>query len=165
MFFKDLSTLCGRAFAGRLVSNDPQDADMAQTQLVMHVAKCSADEIKIPFQVGDNRSRTWVISRHDGVLRLKHVHRHSDGSEDSSSQYGGDTISLGTQSRQSFPADAFSKDLFIKANIPNSANNIWSIDLEKGKLFAYELRRANRYFRVEFDLTHPIPTPPKAWGE
>jgi hypothetical protein len=31
-------------------------------------------------------------------------------------------------------------------------------------MFAYELRRPNRHFRVEFDLTRPVPAPPPPWG-
>ena len=164
VFLENLKGLCGKSYAGRLVSSDPQDADMAGQVMVMHVASCEAHEIRIQFHVGFNRSRTWIISQQMGQLRLKHRHRHEDGSEDISSQYGGDTINQGSSARQEFPADEFSKALFIRTNIPNSANNIWAIELEKGKKFSYELRRQNRHFRVEFDLTTPVPNPPAAWG-
>jgi len=34
--------------------------------------------------------------------------------------------------------------------------NVWAIEVEPGHLFAYELRRPERHFRVEFDLTRPL---------
>ena len=29
----------------------------------MHVRDCSERELRIPFHVGDDRSRTWVVTR------------------------------------------------------------------------------------------------------
>ena len=164
VFFARLSALCGQAFAGGLVIEDARDADMAGQTLVMHVRDCSAEEIRIPFNVGDNRSRTWVITRTAGGLRLKHDHRHDDGGEDALTQYGGDTIDGGTPQRQAFPADDFSRQLFTERNIPASIANVWAVEIAPGRLFSYELRRPDRYFRVEFDLTRPVPTPPPSWG-
>jgi hypothetical protein len=163
-FFDGLRALCGKAYAGRVVSADAADREMASARLVMHVGACSADEIRIPFHVGEDRSRTWVISRTAEGLRLKHDHRHRDGSEDALTRYGGDTISAGTAQRQEFPADAFSRALFVRQNIPASTVNVWAVEIEPGRTFAYELRRPGRHFRVEFDLARPVPAPPPAWG-
>lgn len=163
-FFANLSALCGQSFAGHVVTTDAADASFASQPLVMHVRDCSANEIRIPFHVGENRSRTWVITRTGEGLRLNHDHRHEDGSEDALTQYGGDTASEGTAERQEFPADEFSKRLFTANNIPASVDNVWAVEVQSGATFAYELRRPNRHFRVEFDLTAPVPTPPPAWG-
>jgi hypothetical protein len=152
-FFTRLTALCGKAYEGRMVSTDAQDANMAGKRLLMHVRDCSASEIRIPFTVGEDRSRTWVVTRTGPGLRLKHDHRHEDGSEDTRSQYGGDSRGAGTESRQEFPADAFSRALFQKEGIPASSDNVWALELRPEQLFAYELRRPNRFFRVEFDLT------------
>jgi hypothetical protein len=57
----------------------------------MHVRTCSENALRIPFHVGDDHSRTWVITRTENGLRLKHDHRHEDGSEDAVTQYGGDS--------------------------------------------------------------------------
>ena len=150
-FFQRLLSLCGQTLEGRVASPAvPADADFAGKRLVMHVRDCSPQEIRIPFHVGDDRSRTWVVTRTSSGLRLKHDHRHEDGSEDKLSQYGGDTISPGTASRQEFPADAFSRELFVRSNIPQSIPNVWAIEVEPGLFFAYELRRPGRFFRVEF---------------
>lgn len=163
-FFANLSALCGNAYSGRVVTTDAADASFASQPLVMHVRDCSATEIRVPFNVGENRSRTWVITRTSEGLRLKHDHRHEDGSEDVLTQYGGDTANVGSTTRQEFPADEHSKQLFRNNNIPVSVDNVWAVEVHPGATFAYELRRPNRHFRVEFDLTRPVPAPPASWG-
>lgn len=156
-FMANLNALCGQSFTGRVVTSDPADKAFAESELVMHVRDCSAGEVRIPFRVGEDRSRTWVLTRTAEGVRLKHDHRHADGSEDILSQYGGDTASGGTATRQEFPADAFSKTLFEKHGNPASVTNVWAVEVEPGRTFAYELRRPNRHFRVEFDLAKPRP--------
>jgi len=160
-FFANLSTLCGKAFEGRIVS-PPVAADVSFTgkSLTMHVASCSADTIRIPFQVGDDRSRTWIVTRTTTGHRLKHDHRHPDGSEDTVTQYGGDSITPGTATRQEFPADAFTKALLLSEGNAAGVANVWAVEVEPGRIFAYELRRPGRFFRVEFDLTRPVAPPP-----
>lgn len=153
-FMARLNELCGQRFAGRVVSTDAADADMAGQRLVMHVRDCGTDEVRIPFAVGSDRSRTWVVSRQEAGLRLKHDHRHEDGTEDVLSQYGGDTQAPGSAVRQEFPADAFSKELFLTKGNPASVTNVWAMEATD-TLFVYELRRPQRFFRVEFDLTRP----------
>jgi hypothetical protein len=163
-FFAALQGLCGRAFEGRVVSADAADREMAAQRLVMHVRSCEGDTIRIPFHVGSDRSRTWVVTRTANGLRLKHDHRHEDGSEDALTRYGGDTASAGTETRQEFPADQFSRDLFVRQNRAVSAANIWAMEVHPGRMFAYELRREGRHFRVEFDLARPVAAPPPPWG-
>lgn len=163
-FFAALRTLCGRAYEGRVVSTDAADRDMAAQRLVMHVRSCEAATIRIPFHVGADRSRTWVVTRTRAGLRLKHDHRHEDGSEDVLTQYGGDTASTGSATRQEFPVDPFSRDLFTRQNRAVSNTNVWAIEVHPGRMFAYELRRQGRHFRVEFDLTRPVEPPPAPWG-
>ena len=95
-FFERLISLCGNAYRGRVISSDSADRDFAASRLVMHVRSCSADEIRIPFHVGDDRSRTWVISRNEeGGLTLKHDHRDPEGNPDGLHWYGGDTTAAG----------------------------------------------------------------------
>lgn len=163
-FFSILASLCGKAFEGRIASPAVEaDSAFAGKQLVMHVHSCTKDEIRIPFHVGEDRSRTWVVTRTRAGLRLKHDHRHSDGSEDKLTQYGGDTVGPGSAGRQEFPADGFSKALFVRESIPASTANVWAMEVG-GAAFAYELRRPGRFFRVEFDLERPVAPPPAPWG-
>lgn len=163
-FFAHLGALCGQSFEGRVVSTDDADANFASQRLVMQVRSCNENEIRVPFHVGENRSRTWVITRTGAGLRLKHDHRHEDGTEDTLTQYGGDAVDGGSAERQEFPADEFSRTLFVRNNIPQSVTNVWAVEVRPGRMFAYELRRPNRYFRVEFDLTRPVAAPPPPWG-
>jgi hypothetical protein len=152
-FMANLVTLCGKSFEGRLVTTDPADADFAGKKLVMGPVACNGNEVQIPFAVGDNRTRTWVITRTNVGVRLKHIHRHADGTEDKVSRYGGDTTTAGSETRQEFPADEFSKLIFRANKLDRSVTNVWAVEAAPGKHFAYELRRENRFFRVEFALT------------
>lgn len=156
-----LQSLCGQAFEGRLVEGtEPSDAAIGEQRLVMHVRTCSEDELRIPFHVGENRSRTWVLARTGPGFRLKHDHRHEDGSEDAVTQYGGDTREAADPWSLEFPADASTAQM-----LPASATNVWTLAVEPGKTFSYALRReaSGRRFRVEFDLTRPVPAPPDPW--
>ncbi len=163
MFFDRLAAQCGRAFEGRVASPPVEaDRDFAGKRIVMHVRDCSPEEIRIPVSVGEDRSRTWVFTRggREGALTLKHDHRHSDGSPDAVTNYGGTATAAGTPARQEFPADDFSRDLFVRENIPVSVANVWAAEIHPGETFAYELRRPGRFFRLEFDLSRPLPGPP-----
>ena len=134
----------------------------------MHVRGCDApvQGLRIPFHVGDDHSRTWVLTRTTGGLRLKHDHRHADGSPDAVTLYGGDTADAGTVVRQVFPVDAESRALFQREGLNASLQNAWAMEIEPGERFVYELRRpGGRLFRVEFDLTRPVPLPPAPWGD
>jgi hypothetical protein len=160
-FWSRLQALCGQAFEGQVLQAPAGDTTFAGHRLVMHVRECAEREIKIPFHVGEDRSRTWVVTRTADGLRLKHDHRHRDGSEDEVTQYGGDTAARGTPGRQEFPADAFTASL-----IPAAATNVWTVEVEPGREFVYALRRegTDRRFRIAFDLTRPVAPPPAPWG-
>src|SRR3712207_206298 len=106
--------------------------DFAGKRLVMHVRDCSPNEVRIPFHVGEDRSRTWIVTRTGPGLRLKHDHRHEDGSEDALTQYGGDTVRAGSPTRQEFPADQFSKDMFVRQNRAVSVPNVWAMEVHPG---------------------------------
>jgi hypothetical protein len=156
-FFVALKTLCGRQFSGRIIADYPPPVandPFTGKALKMHVRDCHDDEIRIPFSVGADQSRTWVISRSPSGLRLKHDHRHEDGTPDTITMYGGDTMSEGSKTRQSFPADAESIALFSSNNMPASLTNVWSLELVADQYFIYELARpGGRLFRVRFDIT------------
>lgn len=166
-FLARIARHCGQAFAGRVVANQPPQADdtFAGKSLIMHIRECRAREIRIPFHVGDDHSRTWVLTRTDASLRLKHDHRHADGSEDAVTMYGGDATRSGSELRQEFPIDAESIALFEREGLSASVSNTWAMEIEPGQRFLYELSRpGGRLFQIEFDLTAPVPTPPTPWG-
>jgi hypothetical protein len=160
-FWANLHELCGGAYEGRVVEAPADDTVFAGRRLVMHVRGCATNVIRIPFHVGEDRSRTWVLTRLSDGLRLKHDHRHEDGTDDEITLYGGDTAGEGTAQRQEFPADEFTTAL-----IPAAATNFWTIELVPGEVFVYALRRegTDRRFRIEFDLTEAVEPPPAPWG-
>ncbi|HEX5715916.1 MAG TPA: hypothetical protein VF179_07140 [Thermoanaerobaculia bacterium] len=163
-WWENLRGLCGKAYAGALASNDPADVSFAGQSMAMHVRKCEDARIEIPFHVGEDRSRTWVLSRTGTGIELKHDHRHEDGSEDEITLYGGHTESPGTAIAQLFPVDEDSKKLFVEHDRSPSTTNVWSMEIVPGERFSYILRRPGRHFQVDFDLTRTIEPPPAPWG-
>src|SRR5690606_1468255 len=124
-----------------------------------------ARELRVPFHVGDDRSRTWVLTRVGPGLRLKHDHRHEDGSDDAVTMYGGESVVAGTAQRQEFPVDAESVALFEREGLAASVTNTWAMEIEPGQRFVYELTRpGGREFKVEFELARPVDPPPAPWG-
>ena len=154
-----LRSHCDKAYEGRLIDPQPADSAMAGQRLVMHVRGCG-DTVRIPFHVGENRSRTWVFTRTASGVRLKHDHRHEDGSEDRVTQYGGDSREGGSATSMAFAADSLTAAL-----IPAASTNVWTVEITPTQ-FVYQLRReaTDRRFRVEFDLATPVPVPPVPWG-
>jgi hypothetical protein len=143
-FLASVSTLCGKAFAGRVVANEPaapNDPFEGQT-LVMHVRTCETpSEVRVPFHVGEDHSRTWVLTLVNNRLRLKHDHRHEDGTEDAVTMYGGDSTTSGTATRQEFPVDEFSKAMFTREGRAVSNTNVWAMEVHAGRMLSYELTR------------------------
>jgi hypothetical protein len=158
-FWNTLKQHCGYAYEGALAEAAGNDA-FAGKKLVMHVRACDDKTIRIPFFVGDDKSRTWVLTLVNDRITLKHDHRHEDGSEDAITQYGGTAANAGLPGIQVFPADAFTAGI-----IPAAATNVWWITLTD-RAFSYNLRRigTDRVFTVTFDLTKRISTPPAPWG-
>lgn len=187
-FWDALQSHCGKAYRGSLASGDERDADFRGRAMMAHWAECSDTRTAIAFhvqaadgssssseavgQTGNwNRSRTWVVTRTADGLRLKHDHRHEDGTEDAVTQYGGDTLSAGTARVQDFPVDAFSIAMFERGGLHVSVTNVWRVEVDpagaRGARFVYQLTRRNdptRLFRVEFDAGEPVTPPPPAWG-
>jgi len=171
-FLAALASHCGQAFAGKVAVDQPaapagQPDAFAGKALVMHVRGCEQPDrgLRVPFHVGDDHSRTWVLTRTTEGLRLKHDHRHEDGSPDAVTMYGGDTREAGTAIRQEFPVDAESMSMFEGAGLRASVRNTWAMEIEPGQRFRYELSRPDgRLFQVDFDLTTPVELPPAPWG-
>jgi hypothetical protein len=123
-FFNSIKAHCGNAFQGQVTIDNASGDGFANKDLIMHVRSCSDEKLEIPFHVGEDASRTWIITKTGSGLSLKHDHRHQDGSYDESTMYGGQTIDAGWPQVQSFPADEYSKQLFVKTGIPQSVGNL-----------------------------------------
>ena len=160
-FWQSLQQLCGKAYKGTVVSAPVNDTIFKDKVLIMHVRACEEATIKIPFFVGENRSRTWVFTKPKDQLLLKHDHRHKDGTPDSITQYGGRTTNSGSATLQMFPSDQETANI-----LPAAATNVWWVELVPGKYFIYNLRRigTDRLFSIRFDLSSTTDIPKAPWG-
>lgn len=159
VFWSNLKKHCGKSYEGVIVEA-PANDNFRGKKLVMHVRACDSNIIRIPFFVGEDKSRTWVLTKNTDRILLKHDHRHSDGKSDSITMYGGYTSSTGLSGIQVFTADQETANL-----IPAASSNVWWITIDDTS-FTYNLRRIGtaRVFIVNFDLTKPIDTPDAPWG-
>jgi len=160
LFWNNLKEHCGKAYEGKLDESIKND-DFSGKKLIMYVWECGDNSIKIPFYVGGDKSRTWVLTLEGNRIKLKHDHRHEDGSEDAITQYGGISTNSGSSEFQFFPADEETALL-----IPAAASNVWWITLSEDS-FSYNLKRLGSerpQFTVKFDLTKPIEIPGAPWG-
>ncbi|WP_133757471.1 hypothetical protein [Gelidibacter sediminis] len=160
-FWDTLKNHCGKAYEGEIIAGGKEGDGFTDEKLVMHVRSCEDSEIRIPFFVGEDKSRTWVLTKGaDHLILLKHDHRKPDGSDDEVTQYGGLSPNTGRADIQFFPADQFTADLLAHA-----ANNVWWITLDATS-FTYNLRRigTDRLFSVKFDLTKEVETSSAPWG-
>jgi hypothetical protein len=159
-FWNSLKKLCGKAYAGEVRLAPENDTTFKDKKLVMHVRACTENEIRIPLVVGEDRSRTWVLTKTGNFIRLKHDHRHEDGKPDAVTNYGGTAASSGSATMQIFPADEETAKL-----LPAAVSNVWWIDLT-GEHFTYNLRRlgSDRAYSLRFDLTKETEAPEAPWG-
>lgn len=159
IFWEELKSHCGKSYEGKVL-NAPENDQFRDHRLLMHVRACEDGKIRIPFFVGEDRSRTWVLTWKEGTIELKHDHRLEDGSDDEVTMYGGTASNTGLETIQVFPADPFTADL-----IPAAATNVWWITLDK-ETFTYNLKRigTDRVFTVAFDLNNTVSTPDAPWG-
>lgn len=158
-FWNRLTKLKGKTFQGEVIEA-PEGDDFTGKKLVMHVLDVKEDTIYIPFNVGENRSRTWILTKTDKGIQLKHDHRHEDGSDDDVTMYGGTTPNTGFDGLAMFPADQETVDL-----LPRTATNLWWITVDE-KQYTYNLQRigSNTKYSIGFDLESPIDTPERSWG-
>ena len=136
-YFEGLKALCGARFEGEMTfPKDGQDS-FAGKLLVATFDQCDEDQLRVPFLVGKDRSRTWIFSRIEGGLQLKHDHRHEDGTPDEVNMYGGMANDSGTSLSQSFEADEHTAEV-----IPAASTNVWTVSLDpSGEELTYHLER------------------------
>ena len=160
-FWNELQRLCGNAYRGTVAAAPADDTTFKDKMLIMHVRACEKNSVRIPFSVGDDLSRTWILTRKNSRIQLKHDHRHKDGKPDKVTMYGGWTTNAGLATRQVFPADEETFNV-----IPAAAPNVWWIELVPGDYFAYNLRRmgSERYFSIKFDLKTVVAPYADPWG-
>ncbi|MDH5631025.1 MAG: hypothetical protein OEY96_12810, partial [Gammaproteobacteria bacterium] len=148
-FYQTIKSLCGKTFHGKTLFPEDPDHDFAGKTLAMTLAKCTEQEIRIPFKVGEDTSRTWILSNTDKGLLFKHDHRHADGTPDEVTMYGGYTNDKGTTLSQSFAADEYTAKL-----IPEAKTNVWTVyfNQEQTQLFYYLERHGKPRYKAVFEL-------------
>lgn len=159
-FWSKLEKHCGKSYEGTITAGGREGDGFTGQKLVMQVLDCKTGVIKVPFYVGENKSRTWILTKQDDRLKLKHDHRHKDGSADSITFYGGTSTNAGSAGMQIFPADEETCSL-----IPYACGNVWWMTIDD-KVFTYNLRRigSDRVFTVSFNLEKPVVFNEKPWG-
>jgi hypothetical protein len=152
-FFESLKQFCGKSYAGKEVFVKQGRESWANLDLTMHVTKCQIDTILIPFHVGANKSRTWMLINEEGKLRFRHDHRHEDGTPEDLTLYGGYATDSGTALHQEFPADDYTIGVH-----PRSTGAIWVLQLSADlSTFSYQLHHNGELlFEAEFNLTKEI---------
>lgn len=165
-FFYNLGQLCGQAFRGTQVVERPQNNLLQGGEsLVAHFRECNDSQIFVAFHIEKpaeqswDRSRTWVYSLHGDQLELRHDHRLQDGSEDEgNTMYGGFTeAGEGSARRQDF--------IFTERTGPNDEVLGWRVELDPGVRYSYGTMSDGEWtWRVDFDLSEQVDTPPAAWG-
>jgi hypothetical protein len=160
-FWASLRAHCGNAYAGRVSDVTEYYRGSVAGDAVMHLMECSDDRIHIPFHLGENRSRNWILTRVGGTIRLKHDHRHENGREEEISQYGGDAPVPGLPTRQIFPADEHTARI-----LPDRADNFWFFHFVDDSTLHYGVHwpKFGHSVRFEFDLSAPVEAPPRPWG-
>ena len=145
-FMATLRTMCGQRFVGGLTyAIDPRN-DFANKKMSAQVV-CTDASVRVPLQVGADRSRNWIFTRPPAGLELRHDHRHPDGTPDAVTMYGGMADDTGTAWSQSFLADAHTA-----AMVPGADTNVWTVSFsEQGKILTYRLTRHGKP-RAQFVL-------------
>ncbi len=164
VFFDMLSEQCGNAYPGGLTL-EPEGDEMLDGDelLVVHFRECDDNQLKLPFHIelGEDewdRSRTWIYTKHEDGLELRHDHRMPDGSEDDVTMYGGYSVEGGTAMRQEFKSVPRSEEMGHFRG--------WRIEIVPGDRYTYgTIRDTTWSWRVDFDLSEPMEdTPPAPWG-
>ena len=152
-FLSSLKPYCGNSYEGKTIFPVDETDPFHGKTLKIHFTGCSRNEYRIPFQVGDDRSRTWILTADNKTLTLKHDHRHADSSPDSVTMYGGVSRDPKNALNQLFPADPYTASL-----IPAAATNEWNLVLSNdGRTLSYILKRHNKLrFHADFDLSKPL---------
>lgn len=152
-FFENFMGICGNSYRGEEVYLDSIMTSWKPDEIIMHVSYCDEKQVRIPLHKGSDQSRTWILTKHEQGLLFKHDHRHTDGTPDEITNYGGFAIEGGTPLKQVFPAHEYEFALW-----PRFSDNEWTLEFNEAKtVFSYSLRKAGKLlFQVDFDLEKPL---------
>ncbi len=154
-FFENMREMCGQTFGGRTIYAEEGDRTFEPARLYFTVEECGEDELRIPFIVGGDDSRTWILRMREEGLTFFHEHVREDGTEYETSGFGGHATRDGTATFQSFP------DFWETEETPAAERRVWRLRIDREHdLFVYYLDRGGRpAYRLAFHLGPPSPAP------
>lgn len=152
-FFENMRDLCGQTFGGRTILAEETDETFEPARLYFIVEECDEDELRIPFIVGDDASRTWILRIGEEGLSFIHEHLRPDGTEYEGSGFGGHASDEGSATFQHFP------DFWATDETPPDEHRVWRLRIDREHdLFVYYLDRGGRpAYRLVFHLGPPSP--------
>ena len=154
-FLDNYADYCGYAYRGEsTVVELGEGSPLDGADLVMIMDECTDGEVRMPFYVDDDRSRTWIMREVEGRLHLSHDHRNPDGSEQEANLYGGYADDEGDAETAYFPSD----EETIAAR-PSREINRWSksFDHENQRYYYRLYLRDTLRYEAAFDLSNPLP--------
>lgn len=163
-FLANYEPFCGKAFAGKSTFTDlGENHVLNDANLLMIFDFCTSDNVRIPFFVEDDRSRTWILSYTEAGLRLGHDHRYEDGTEHEANFYGGIAMENTGNYFEHYPENKTSSEykLFFPADERTLADrpareiNVWSkeFDLENQRYYYRLYLYGDLRFEATFDLS------------
>ena len=152
-FMENLKSFEGKSFYGKVLFPENPEAPFNADTLFVIFESFTETEARMPFILGNDKSRTWVLTKNENGLLFKHDHRHSDGTPEEITMYGGYADDKGNALFQNFPADEETSTM-----MPETSTNVWTFKFnEEMTEFHYILERHSApRFHVVFDLTTPI---------
>jgi hypothetical protein len=152
-FFETMRGLCGQTFGGRTIFAEVSDTTFEPARLYFTVEECGDQELRMPFVVGGDHSRTWILRMGEEGLTFLHEHLRADGTEYENSGFGGHASPEGSSTFQHFP------DHQATAETPPELRRVWRLRLDREhELFHYYLDRGGRpAYRLLFHLGPPSP--------
>jgi hypothetical protein len=147
-FFDHMRAHCGEEYPGRAVIAPASDDTFRPAYLGMRIESCTADQIRIPFIVDGDESRTWVLTMDNGDLVFTHEHLLEGDTLSSNSGWGGRAAAgTGTEWFQHFPDHRWSPDRVAEEN-----RSHWRmrLDPEHGQFVYYLDRGTTPAYRLVF---------------
>jgi hypothetical protein len=161
-----LNPYCGKAFPGKVLEDRPASPDAIWTAPAVLHLRCQGSGKLLALHLGEDRSRVWLLGPDRSGFRLTHMHHSPEGAPDEVSGYGGiATEPAVSPTRVEFPVDSATRQIFKDNGLDESLANVWALEFPDADTFVYELRRPGRVFRIAFDLSRTVDTPPLPWAE
>jgi len=137
-FWANLHQLCGARLEGRELFSAAGRDRWAERAMHLDFAHCDDREIRVPFRVDEDTSRTWLLQVEGARLRLRHQHLEADGTPEAHNLYGGYADPEGSAWMQHFPADAYTEE-----HLGDGLARVWTLSLSEDlRTLRYGLRYA-----------------------